>query len=119
MHKTRLLLVAQALRESPAPEDFSMDAWRNLCGTPACALGHYCAREDLQDAFRWHGRAGMTIRSVGEHAGLGVSFAAREHFGIDENQFQALFGGAGCGGAQTVEQAAEYIERFVATDGAL
>lgn len=58
----RLLNVARALRESPNPKAFTMlrfvhgdDSFSNTvgsaadwCGTPACALGHYGSRTDLQ-----------------------------------------------------------------------
>ena len=58
IYRQRLLNVVRALRESPKPKAFSMD-WYGYgpneafpCGTPQCALGHYAAREDLQDFLR-------------------------------------------------------------------
>ena len=37
-----------------------------------------------------------------------------EHFGINHEEAEKLFGAQGCGGARTSKAAARYIERFVA-----
>jgi len=37
----------------------------------------------------------------------------REHFGLSEEEQQNLFGTLGCGQAETVEEAADYVEAFV------
>lgn len=142
----RLLNVARALRESPAPKLFNMSkfVWgdnvgrwcsndptfalneKNFCGTPACALGHYGARKDLQKTF--------SIK-------IGVEFAelvsvkpnpseyeddepdyfvscntgnVLEHFGLTLEESHTLFAEEGCGGAKTAKGAASFIEKFVA-----
>ena len=125
MNKERLLNVAKALREAPNPTAFTMATFQE-CGTPACALGHYAARQDLQTAFElgeiWgivprgqrdeYGNRSMTL----EYAGTEVC----EHFGITHVQATELFadGGehtpVGCGNPNNAIEAAEYIERFVA-----
>lgn len=118
MNKERLLNVARALRESKNPELFTMRSFGHRCGTPACALGHYAAREDLQDAF--------TLNKDGDFCGasyddpddayeLGMdSRRVLGHFRITKHQAWELFSEEGCGFAATPIQAAEYIESFVA-----
>ena len=116
----RLLNVARALREAPDPAKFSMHAYcDNTCGTPACALGHYAARGDLQRllAIRVDPSDGrklwwMQLRD-GDRTVSHRSEAVLDHFGIDGYETDELFGGDGCGGAWTPKQAARYIERFV------
>ena len=133
MDSLRLLLVAKALRESPKPERFTMDMWAHECGTPACALGHYAARRDLQSAFyldeagSLHSCRGHDLVYVDTH---GVEIA--DHFGITPEDVCVLFEakqwdieedtwattGGGCGGAKTAIEAAEFIERWVAQEEA-
>lgn len=114
MNKERLLNVAKACRESPQPEKFTMTRYGHCCGTPACAIGHYAARRDLQDAF-------MLTQSGGFVMNDGDYYSTRDsvlsHFEITDNQENQLFESEGCGNAQTPQQAADYIEKFVATDG--
>jgi hypothetical protein len=124
----RLLNVAKALRESPAPEKFVMHAYgiTNGCDTPACALGHYASRRDLQHTFMLVKRADVSsdprllwVMPVKEILGFNAfgafrSKQVRDHFDISEYDGNVLFGVYGCGQATTPEHAADYIERFVA-----
>lgn len=113
--KQRILNVAQALRDSPNPTRFTMCSYGH-CGTPACALGHYASRQDLQDEF---------YLGAGEGEGLvvndryciqaGVSCCGetiREHFGLNESEAFRLFNIFGCGSARTASAAADYLEKF-------
>lgn len=115
MNKERLLNVAKALREAPEPEKFTMIQFVHLapeggCGSPACALGHYAFRQDLQSAF--------TQDTFGPQSGIGcASEEVLEHFGITEMQACQLFDSRGCDDANTPTEAADYIEKFVETDG--
>lgn len=114
LYRQRLLNVARALRESPAPDKFTMDEYfKRNCGTPACALGHYTFREDLQSVFWWDKKGRYPIsRATGE----GVSYDESEvlaHFGLTENEADELFGAEGCGWAQEAVDAADFIENFV------
>lgn len=115
MNKERLLNVARALRESKNPDKFTMSQLTNACGTPACALGHYAARRDLQDYYY--------IDADGEFQCPADDTTGPEedsdalHFGITADQSQELFGSHGCGNAKTAIEAAEYIEAFVAREG--
>jgi hypothetical protein len=121
LHRQRLLNVARALRESSRPEKFDMTEVIHPCGTPACAFGHYVSRTDLQDfvkpercTFQDTGR--QFWRPVFVDDGAHASFYGRrvqEHFGLTREEQHALFDGGGCGEAETANQAAEYIERFV------
>lgn len=140
MNKERLLNVAKALREAIHPEQFDMERHVHPCGTPACAFGHYAAREDLQDEFSINTTNDPTrCRSEGVHwratgEGLFNGYADRRvlrHFGITDRQAEELFGAASdfeedsdddFGGTharlarttKTPAEAADYIERFVA-----
>lgn len=115
MNKERLLNVVKALRESPVPEKFTMHRFvymttANECGSPACALGHYAFRQDLQSAF--------TRDTFGPQSGVGcASECVLEHFHITEQQACQLFDSCGCDSAKTPNEAADYIEKFVETDG--
>lgn len=113
MNSVRLLNVVRALRESPRPEAFTMaryahDGIDHPCGTPACAIGHYAARGDLQDAFVVDG---MAVRVGSEWLTYSM---IRAHFGLSVEEDVELFSEDGCGDAQTTEEAASYIEAFVA-----
>lgn len=126
IYKKRLLNVARALRESPKPKAFTMrfyvrgnegdcdDTSHNWCGTPACALGHYAARTDLQRLMRILNGEAVYRESIN---GYGICYADAcvvKHFGIYWSEADRLFGPEGCGNAKTTKQAARYIERFVA-----
>lgn len=104
----RLANVSRALRESPAPERFTMRRFTNQCGSPACAFGHYAARADLQQAF-YLDTHGSPLSIDGEH----FVDTIKTHFGIDELETTELFGGFGCDNAQTPEAAAAYIDCFI------
>jgi hypothetical protein len=117
MNAERLLNVAKALRESPDPDKFTM-LHVHTCGTPACALGHYAARRDLQEMFQLSPTTEVGVLTIGvwgatrsTHGWL--TFVAH-HFGITDDQAYLLFGGFGCNAAQTPNAAARYIENFVA-----
>ena len=121
MNKEALLNVAKALRESPKPGRFDMGYYvDDTCGTPACALGHYASREDLQNFMRLvkDDDGDWTVQYVERVAENNyVDFEhdeVCEHFGISLRQATQLFGPVGCGGAKAANDAAEYIEHFVA-----
>ncbi len=83
------------------------------CGAPACALGHYALRPDLQDfAHLDHMGSLMLNHFTGsKEAPMGVGderIAA--HFGIEVKQALKLFGSNGCDHAETPGDAADYIE---------
>lgn len=114
MNKERLLNVAKALREGK-PEDFSMRNYGNACGTPACALGHYASRRDLQERFELADRYDIAGGHI-EADGRAVYFDGRavlEHFDISSEDAETLFGEAGCGYAKTNVVAAAFIEQCV------
>jgi hypothetical protein len=119
MNKERLLKVARALRESREPKKFTMEKYGHSCGTPACALGHYASRRDLQHTFvlKTDEYGGCSVYNKSDHHAGYLSGEAEEHFGLDELQIHLLFGPGGCGGAKTTKQAARFIEKFVARGG--
>lgn len=122
----RLLNVARALRESPKPEAFDMHSYFNIsndenwCGTPACALGHFGSRRDLQSLMRpgYSNPEGFgdSLPVLFYNNNKQVDFASRtieKYFGITSDQTYELFSMIGCGKARTVDAAATYIENFV------
>lgn len=117
MNAERSLNVARALREGK-PEDFDMHDYVNYCGTPACALGHFASRGDLQAFLKiYRGPESQTPYLVYADTGAAAFHDADEvyeYFDIDEDESDELFNSHGCGNAQTNIQAAEYIEDFVA-----
>lgn len=120
MNKERLLNVAKALRESKHPEMFDMNVHlHHECGTPACAFGHYAARQDLQNAFKivFDGRfRAYSIETTDEQSDSvwWDDQCVLEHFDISDKEARMLFFARGCGGAKSPIEAAKYIERFVA-----
>jgi hypothetical protein len=116
IHNKRLLNIAKALREDPDPDDFCMSSFTNQCGTPACALGHYADRRDLQDAFSLSKEGYLTVLEDGlvvEEIRYVTDFPITDHFNLSDEEADELFEIEGCGNAQTNIEAAEYIERFV------
>lgn len=121
IHAQRLLNVALACRESPSPDRFHMgNDVHHKCGTPACAMGNYAARTDLQDfcSIREINVAGEPFFEMWIGESRAFCFWDSEencsYFGITPTEGYALFYARGCGDAKTPNQAAEYIERFVA-----
>lgn len=145
----RLLNVARALREAyAARKKFNMDKFvfgqasaiddgeydfdsnsycgsvnneAEFCGTPACALGHYGARTDLQRVLKVaylksdDGVKYAKLQFFGTNEDVDFSsHRLQDHFGLDVNELHELFDYDGCGGAKTALQAAKYIERLVA-----
>ncbi len=114
----RLLSVVRALEEAKEPEPgkpgFSMSMFVHGCGTPACALGHYAARRDLQSEFEIVGD--QLMFKNGTHPLLDGSL----HFGFDAldlDHMSELFSASGCGGAKTRHEAADYIRDFIRRHG--
>lgn len=132
VQKQRLLDVARACREAPKPNDFTMERFGNQCGTPACALGHYAMRTDLQDRF-------TLVKPAEDYMWPMLEFDGQvqwcdgedicEWFGITQDEAIELFASTGCTGYVPGEdedddderpdfvtdpiKAAEYIEDFV------
>ncbi len=146
----RLVNVANALRDADLNHwFFDMDSWgydpkrfnlgergnpkftmpenevdfidEHKCGTPACALGHYAVRPDLQGKFKLTKEGNLRMRTesrpvLGEEVDLG-SLQMHQYFGISYDEAQELFAHDGCDDAQTPLAAARYIERFVRSKG--
>lgn len=117
MNSERLLNVAKTLREAAHNELFTMRRYVHDCGTPACAIGHYAARADLQSIIRIDHGSILYVATDEDGQSEIADYdddQMCEHFGISEGQAHELFSGDGCGKAKTPIEAAEYIERFVA-----
>lgn len=111
----RLLNVAKATREAK-PAEFHMEHYAHRCGAPACALGHYAARRDLQQKFVLRkseyafDRLVLFTKEEGEVSWAGRTF--RDYFGIDGEEAAFLFGSEHT--YRTQEDEALLIEDFVA-----
>ena len=79
------------------------------CSTPACALGHYAVRRDVQRTFRL-GKMGQVYV---QGKPICYKLHVTDHFGITLGQANELFESAGCNKAKTPTQAANYIEHFI------
>jgi len=117
-HAHRLLNVAKACEETPYSEMFDMNRYAHCRGTPACALGNYAARVDLQSNFRFTESYGefKLVDNVSTFDGLFVMVSNTSicaHFGITNDEEMCLFEVRGCGDAQTPQEAADYIRKFV------
>lgn len=139
--KKRLMNVVKALRDAAKNDElvkaftmrffgWSGNDYNKLnqkierCGTPACALGHYAARKDLQKKFTLATRnnrkteAGKLIwrngvpAEFGEYARDG-QMTVSEYFDISKIDVENLFNSDGCDNAKTPTDAANYIEKFV------
>lgn len=117
IYRERMQNVVRALRETRFPRAFKMDRFGhpppvhdpNGCGTPACALGNYAFRTDLQEDFRM--QYGLFI-AKGPSL-LYVREAVCEHFNITEGEYEELFTMNGCDDARTPARAIAYIEAFI------
>lgn len=81
------------------------------CGTPACSMGHYAAREDLQNRFRLNSRGTICLRNNREVENITAEIC--NHFDIDNYQAEELFGSIGCGDASSLRDATKYVKKFI------
>lgn len=116
--RQRLLNAARSVMEYDHSEDrvrrgeIYMGGFIKSCGAPACVLGHYAAREDLQDDFKVFG-----FGIVHKYGGFSLGFDSgyvRKHFNLKSDELKSLFGEQGCGNATRAKQVSEYMNNFVA-----
>lgn len=103
--------------EGAHPDDFTMQTYSNDCGTPACVLGHYASREDLQSEFKLSRPRVNMMKMVRNHAGHALSYASEEvltHFGLTPDEAKDLFAEDGCGQADNERDVAlQYLRLFL------
>lgn len=104
--------VCRALRECTNPAEFTMNQYMNHCGTPACCLGHYARRTDLQSTFWMTDLGNIMVKQDNTRVDFDDQ-PVLDHFGINIVDAYALFASGGCGNAKTPEHAARYIEHFI------
>lgn len=109
----RLLNVATACRETKFPDEFDMGHFGLDCDTPGCALGNYAVRRDLQTRFALD-QHGELVYDDGSIAWFSEQV---DYFGISRPEIDELFQTNGCGRAKTANEAATYIEGFLADRG--
>lgn len=108
--------------EQAKPEQFDMTrycwyGWESTgfkCGTPACVLGHYASRSDVQRTFKLTAYGTLIHRKTGACVDFDSEYVL-EHFGIDEYQAGKLFDGNGCNNAETPAEAIAFIRKFIAS----
>jgi hypothetical protein len=86
------------------------------CGSPSCALGHWwAAHGGMHGGIRWSEFFGFSIenRVDGPFVDSDLMPALKADFGITAEEACELFGGNGCGNADSAGQAADYIRQFV------
>jgi hypothetical protein len=96
------------------PDDaFDMGNFVNLgCGTPACVLGTYGNRRDLQDTFELDDETGFSL--IGGPSLWHDDPDVLRHFGVTREEAERLFGGSGCNNADNENMAIKFIDDFVA-----
>ena len=140
LQASNLLNVATALRGSIKPHMFTMARYANFdwekftswfkegtspkdkeviarCGSPACALGHYASRDDLQSTFYLGYNTDGVISASSDRSVQLNGTIVRKEFGVSMMEAERLFGSRGCGEAETALEAAEYIENFLNIKG--
>ena len=113
MNEERLRNVVKALRESPAPLNFTMSYWGQGCGSPACAMGHYAFREDLQDVYILNESGDIREVDIFSDFPEGPFESFAKHFDLSQEESMTLFGSNGCNKAETIKEAIAYIEDFI------
>lgn len=117
MNIGRLQNLVHALREVQDPDTFTMFRIMHSCGTPACVLGQYAFRTDLQDEFNLRAPKPDDWQASGlVSSGRDVTYdgpEVRKHFDLNRFEVEDLFGAAGCNDADTPSKAADYIENFI------
>ncbi len=111
-----ILDAADAAHVAKGEPVYRQTAFAHDCGTPACALGHWAHHN--QDRWTYDGRpcvgAAPRLRRGSRNT---YKDAAKEfHISHNENmedEADELFGGCGCGEAETGKEAAAYIRDFV------
>jgi hypothetical protein len=116
MHKARLEKLITAL-EGVKPKQFDMTVYAHKCGTPACVLGHFAARKDLQKKFKFNHKGDAFSAAVllvkGGTAVYHEDDEVLEYFGITPAQSEYLFGCEGKNEHATPAQMRRQIRKFI------
>jgi len=110
MNKARLEKLIVAL-EGVKPRDFNMTVYLHPCGSPACVLGYFASRGDLQRKFKLT-KHSVSLRDTDEP----VDFYDEEvcgYFGITYTQAESLFGCEGANEFATPAQMRRRIRKFI------
>lgn len=123
IYRKRFANLIRVLRDAQKSEDlrakFTMNQYGfsatttayDACGTPACAMGHYAFRKDVQRTFSLN-TGGWVVAYDGHHIPDEASHFA-EHFGISLDEVERLFGFEGCNNAKTPKQAADFLAAWL------
>ncbi len=114
-----LMDAANLLWASSDATSFNMQHYINSCKTPACVLGHYASwkgQKFLEFILPKTLDTGNGVRPQYVEDGELVDYYDQriaDHFGIDTDDAEDLFGPNGCGDAETPWAAAAYIRQFI------
>lgn len=138
MNREHMMVLVQANREMEHPERFTMETYvhnewhiarehlpMEWCGTPACLLGNFGARSDLQPLLCIKsGELEWCQSSEKEYNDMEFMYVRYsdprllEYFDITEDEAADLLGPEGCDGAKTRDEALDYVESMMkAWDG--
>lgn len=120
INKPRLEKLIVAL-EGVKPRDFDMGRYVHSCGSPACVLGYFASRGDLQRKFvitrdNYDG-VNICLRGTKEPVDH-WDRVTHGYFGISEEQAEYLFGAESNEGA-TPAQMRRKIRKFIDRDGVM
>jgi len=116
MNKARLEKLIVAL-DGVKPKQFDMTMYAHACGSPACVLGHFAARSDLQKKFKFNEKCDRFSAAVLlVKGGKPVYFEddeVLEYFGITPAQSEYLFGCDGPNEFATPAMMRRRIRKFI------
>lgn len=105
-----ILAVADKTHKQAGKPGYDQGNYAHHCGAPACALGHYAVHTPQR--FKLDSYFGGVVDLNGNCV-YDDSPQILKEFGIDEYESDNIFGGWGCGDAQTGKEAAKFIRAFV------
>lgn len=137
MNKEHMLTLLKANREMKHPERFTMGTYvhnretpyeingeesnppQEWCGTPACVLGNFGAREDLQRLLCIRDESLAFVERVERDLLNIVSYCDERiasYFDLTTNECYEMFGLDGCNEAKALDAALAYVEDFIANN---
>ena len=123
INKQRLEKLLVALK-GVKPKDFDMNNYVHACGTPACVLGYFASRVDLQRKFvlAKNAQGYMTCQLRVQDHDYPVDYEDTQvlgYFGINREQAEYLFGGGYPNDGKTPAQMRRKIRKFIDKNGAM
>lgn len=117
IQEKRFRNLIRATRDASS-EHFDMNRYaHNGCGSPACVLGNYAARRDLQRTINLDLSGPIEWIKIRDNTGRVIWYDSPtilDHFGITFREFIDLFASNGCDSAgKNQDRAVAYLESFL------